>query len=65
MYNLFMSFDAGIYTEVQQWIKPVMSNKTLHSVFLEYTVPPRTVEKLNDLSQYVGHHFELFGSFSC
>ncbi|XP_064394144.1 uncharacterized protein LOC135341496 [Halichondria panicea] len=43
----------GIHTEVQQWIKPLVSNKKLHSLFLEYVAPPKTPEKLQKLSQFL------------
>ena len=58
-------FDTGIHTEVQQWIKPLVSNKKLHSLFLEYVAPPKTPEKLQKLSQFVRHYnYTGYNSFS-
>ena len=44
---------SGIYEEAKKWVKPFVSNQKLKEAFMTYTKPPRTYERLNDLSAYV------------
>lgn len=53
--DLLMCFflSAGILEESEDWVAPLLANKKLQDALLTYTKPPRTYERLNDLTEYV------------
>ena len=44
---------TGIFDEVEDWVNPLVSNVPLHKAYLDYTHPPRTLEKLKSLTTFV------------
>ena len=53
----FQAFNSstyqGIMAEVDLWVRPVIGDKALHSAFLGYLQPPKLLEKLTKLSNFV------------
>lgn len=50
---MFFFLSAGILEESEDWVAPLLANKKLQDALLTYTKPPRTYERLNDLTEYV------------